>query len=117
MVNGFKGRCPHCGEGAMFNAFLKVNDVCPHCGEELHHHRADDAPPYMVMLIVGHVIVGLMLSIEVAFHPAMWLQGAIFLPLTAGLSLVLLQPVKGALVGLQWANRMHGFGAESEAGL
>ena len=54
---GFRGRCPACGEGRMFRAFLKVADECPHCGEELHHHRADDFPAYLVIVIVGHILV------------------------------------------------------------
>ena len=93
----------------MFRAFLKVADHCPACGEELHHHRADDAPAYFVILIVGHFIVPAALSVETAFAPSYWIHAALWLPLTLGMSLGLLQPVKGALVGLQWALRMHGF--------
>lgn len=109
MIRGARRRCPACGAGAMFDRFLKVHERCPACAEELHHHRADDAPPYVVMFIVGHVVVAAMLWYEIAYHPAMWLHAAIFLPLTVLLSLALMQPVKGALVGLQWANEMHGF--------
>jgi uncharacterized protein (DUF983 family) len=93
----------------MFRAFLKVKDHCSACGEALHHQRADDAPAYFVILIVGHLVVPLVLSVEVAFAPPYWLHVAIWLPLTAGLSLALLQPIKGAIVGWQWAQRMHGF--------
>ena len=84
--------------------------ACGSCGEELHHHRADDAPPYFTMLIVGHVLVGGALSLEKAFAPSMWVHMALWLPLTLVLSLWLLPRIKGALIGLQWANRMHGFG-------
>ncbi|MCF3935521.1 DUF983 domain-containing protein [Acuticoccus sp. M5D2P5] len=112
LYHGARCRCPKCGTGRLFGRFLKVEPVCAHCGEELHHQRADDAPPYMVMLIVGHVVIGLMLSFEIAYHPAMWLHAAIFLPMAIAMSLVLLQPVKGTLIGLQWANEMHGFGGE-----
>lgn len=116
MLNGLKGRCPRCGKGRLFTGFLKVNDTCPNCGEELHHHRADDAPPYVVMFVVAHVVVGVMLWLEIVHAPPMWLHAAIFLPLTVAMSLALLPPVKGALVGLQWANRMHGFDPEGEHG-
>ena len=94
----------------MFGKFLKVADACDHCGEELHHQRADDAPPYFTMFIVGHVVVGGLLVVEKKFHPETWVQLAIWLPLTVGLSLWLLPRIKGALIGLQWAWRMHGFG-------
>lgn len=108
---GFRGRCPHCGEGRVFRVFLKVADQCPACGEELHHHQADDFPAYLVIVIVGHIVVPLILQVETAFAPPTWLQVALFVPLMAGLGLALLQPVKGAIVALQWATGMHGFEA------
>lgn len=109
MMNGFRMRCPACGKGALFCSYLKVNEHCPHCGEELWHHRADDAPPYMVITIVGHIVVPLLLAVEMALHPALWIHLIIWLPMTLVLSLVLLPPVKGALIAYQWAIRMHGF--------
>ena len=111
---GLSLKCPNCGTGKMFSAYLKVADSCPNCGEELHHHRADDAPPYFTIFIVGHIIVPMVLWVELAFFPPIWLHMAIWLPLCLIMSLTLLPPVKGALVGLQWALRMHGFGGETE---
>jgi len=115
MRRSFLGHCPNCGRGKMFRAFLKVADRCPACGEVLHHHRADDAPAYFVILIVGHVVVPLSLGVEVAFAPPYWLHAVIWLPLTIGMAIGLLQPVKGAIVGWQWANYMHGFDPHAEA--
>ena len=80
MVRGWWGRCPHCGEGRMFRAFLKVADHCPACGEALHHQRADDAPAYFVILIVGHIVVPLTLSVEAAYAPSYWLHAAMWTP-------------------------------------
>jgi uncharacterized protein (DUF983 family) len=109
MKRGFRGRCPRCGEGKLFRAFLKVADNCSECGLDFTPHRADDLPAYLVIVIVGHIVVPLALSIETNFAPPVLLQLAIYLPVTLLLSLVLLQPVKGAVVGFQWAFRMHGF--------
>lgn len=109
MQRGFLLRCPNCGIGPMFRSFLKTNDRCPHCGEDLHHHRADDAPPYFTMVIVGHVIVPLVLVVEKLWAPSLWLHFIVWLPLTLVMTLGLLPPVKGAIIALQWANRMHGF--------
>lgn len=109
---GFKLRCPNCGEGRLFRAFLKVADKCPKCGEELFHHRADDAPPYFTILIVGHVVVPLMLAVEMKYMPPMWLHLLIWPTLTVIMSLILLPRIKGAVVGIQWACHMHGFGGE-----
>jgi uncharacterized protein (DUF983 family) len=111
MLRGARCRCPNCGTGRMFRAYLKVADTCPDCREELHHQRADDAPPYFTMMIVGHVVIGGLLVVERTWQPEMWVHLAIWLPLTLALSLWLLPRVKGALIGLQWAARMHGFGA------
>ena len=62
IFRGLRGRCPNCGEGKIFRAFLKVADECPACHEPLHHHRADDFPAYVVIVIVGHVVVPLVLE-------------------------------------------------------
>jgi uncharacterized protein (DUF983 family) len=108
-LRGLCGRCPSCGRGALFRAFLKVNDHCPECGEALHHHQADDAPAYFVILIVGHLVVPLALSIEVALSPAYWVHALLWGPITIGLALGLLPAAKGAIVAWQWAHGMHGF--------
>ena len=116
MLRGLVGRCPSCGRGRLFRAFLKVADQCPACGEDLHHQQADDAPAYFVILVVGHIVVPLALSVEVAFMPPYWLHFALWAPLTLGLAVGLLQPFKGAIVAWQWAQRMHGFDvAKAEA--
>jgi len=109
LLRGWRGHCPNCGEGRLFRAFLKVADECPACHEDLHHHRADDAPAYFVILIVGHLVVPLALAVETAYELSYWLHALLWLPLTLGLALALLQPIKGAIVALQWAYRMHGF--------
>ena len=109
MKRGFRGRCPRCGEGKLFRLFLKVDDHCSACGQDFTPHRADDLPAYLVIIIVGHIVVPIALWIETNYAPAVALQLAIYLPLTLIASLLLLQPVKGAVVGFQWALRMHGF--------
>lgn len=107
-------KCPACGHGGLFARFLKVSQACKACGEELYHHRADDAPPYFTIFIVGHLIVPPLMWLETAVTPAIWVQMAIWLPLAIILTLLLLPMVKGAIVALQWANRMHGFDPASD---
>ena len=110
VLRGARQTCPACGAAPLYRAFLKVNDACQDCGEALHHQRADDAPAYFTMVIVAHVVVGGLLAMEKAYAPPSWVQLSIWLPLTVLLSLLLLPRIKGALIGLQWALRMHGFG-------
>jgi uncharacterized protein (DUF983 family) len=106
---GLRGRCPRCGQGKLFCAYLKVAPNCSVCGLDFTPHRADDLPAYLVIVIVGHIVVPTALIIETDYSPPVWLQLSIYLPLTLVLSLALLQPVKGAVVGMQWALKMHGF--------
>jgi uncharacterized protein (DUF983 family) len=113
---GLAGRCPCCGKGAMFRAYLKVNDRCSVCGTELLHHQADDAPPYVTILVVGHIVGALMLAVEefapnlpLLYHVLVWPT------LTLALSLALLPAFKSALIAYQWALRMHGFETAPEA--
>ncbi|MGO4704170.1 DUF983 domain-containing protein [Microvirga sp. 2MCAF38] len=111
MKRGFMGRCPACGKGRLFGRFLKVNTACDCCETEFHHHRADDLPPYIVIFIVGHLIGYGVLVAETNFDVPLWAQIAFWPTLTLALCLGLLQPTKGAVVGLQYALGMHGFGA------
>ncbi len=100
MARGCSGRCPSCGQGRLFNGFLRVVPECEHCRAPLGLARADDAPPYFTILIVGHIVIPAMLAMQKMSDPPMWLLSVIFLPLTLVLSLGLLRPIKGAIVGL-----------------
>jgi len=111
---GFAAACPACGARGLYHRYLKVNDRCPACRAELHHQRADDAPPYFTMFVVGHLVVPGSLLLERFAAPPLWLHMLIWLPLTVALSLVLLPRIKGALIGLQWALQMHGFGGDPD---
>ena len=114
MKRGFFSRCPHCGEGRLFRSFLKTADHCERCGEAFYHHRADDLPAYLVVVIVGHVIVGAFMGVEATSTLSLWQHLSIWVPLTIISALALLTPTKGAVVGLQWALYMHGFGGETD---
>ncbi|MBU6498925.1 MAG: DUF983 domain-containing protein [Rhodospirillales bacterium] len=100
MARGFAGRCPACGTTRLFCGYLRVVDACGACGAPLGELRADDAPPYFTIAIVGHIIILGMLMLEKAASPPLWVHAAIWLPLTTILSLTLLRPIKGATVGL-----------------
>ncbi|MFG1428171.1 DUF983 domain-containing protein [Roseixanthobacter glucoisosaccharinicivorans] len=113
LARGALGRCPQCGTGRLFSSYIKVNEACPVCDEEFYHHRADDAPPYAVIFVVGHIVVPLLVLVEEVFRPEVWVHLVTFLPLTLVLSLVLLPVLKGALIALQWSRRMHGFDPNS----
>ena len=110
---GVFGRCPACGRGPLFRAYLKVVTACKVCGEDLSHARADDAPAYLTMLVVCHVVGGgILMSDDMWPHMPLLLVALFWLTVTVLLSLLLLPRMKGAVVGQQWALFMHGFGGD-----
>ena len=112
LIRGWRRRCPACGKGEMMDGYLQVRRACPECGTELHHHRADDGPAWATILITGHLMAPLMLIVFITFRPKGWVMAVGFSTVFVALSLWLLPRFKGAFVALQWAKRMHGFGAE-----
>ena len=115
MKRGFLCRCPNCGEGKLYASYLKVVDNCAVCGTELHHHRDDDAPPYFTIFIVGHFVIAALLAFEEIWPDApIWIHALLWTSFVVVSSMWLLPLVKGALVGFQWAHRMHGFGNSAE---
>ena len=112
MGRGARKRCPQCGRGRVFSGYTRTAPRCPSCGLDLTSHRADDAPPYVTIMIVGHVAIPKALLARQLFEPPLWMQFAIWLPVIMIATFWLLPVVKGAFIGLQWANRMHGFAGE-----
>lgn len=108
MARGLRRRCPRCGRGRLFRRYLKPVGACPSCGEALGHIRADDAPPYFTMAIVGHLVVPLVMLSERFLAPPTWLHLAVWPALTLILTCVLLPLVKGTLIGLMWHLRLRG---------
>lgn len=115
MIRGWKQLCPQCGTGPMMDGFLKVRHSCEVCGEELHHHRADDGPAYITVLLSGHILAPLMLIVFEVFRPDALLMVIGFSIAFVAMALFLLPRIKGAFVALQWAKRMHGFADRNEA--
>lgn len=114
LLRGWRCRCPACGEGAMFASYLNVARTCPHCGTELYHHRADDGPAWATILITGHILAPLMLTVFFAFHPPGWAMAIGFSLFFVLLSLWMLPRLKGCFVAIQWATRMYGFGDDED---
>jgi uncharacterized protein (DUF983 family) len=105
---GLALRCPGCGQAPLFASYLKPHPQCAVCLLQLDAFRADDAPPYFTILLVGHIVVPGMLLLEKLVHPPSWVHAALWIPLTLALTLTILPRMKGAVIGVQWANRIRG---------
>ncbi len=110
LFRGWRRRCPQCGTGPLFKGYLKVRERCTVCGEAFHHHRADDGPAYLTILIVGHLMAPTIGFVFMEFRPDPLVLATSFAVGCTALSLYLLPRLKGMIVGFQWAKRMHGFG-------
>jgi uncharacterized protein (DUF983 family) len=107
LLRGWHGKCPRCGAGGLFGSFLKMRSHCPACDLALEPYRADDAPAYFTILVVGHIVVPLVLALErYGDHPPLWFHAVLWLPLSVVLALYLLPHIKGTIIALLWTHRM-----------
>lgn len=114
MGRGLRGVCPACGEGHVFTSYLTVARHCEACGEELYHQRADDLPAYLNIFVTGHVVIGtMMLFMDSEFLPV-WGITLLTAAIAVAVSISMMRPLKGLVVGAQWALRMHGFGGHDD---
>lgn len=102
---GLKGCCPRCGEGRLFSRFLTVAPRCNACGLDYSFADAGDGPAVFVILIIGFIVVGSALWLEVSHNPPLWLHLLLWVPLTLVLSLTALRLIKGVLITLQYRNK------------
>ncbi len=102
---GLSGSCPRCGEGRLFSGFLKVAQRCSNCGLDYDFADSGDGPAVFVILLIGFVIVGLALWLEVNVGPPLWVHFVLWTPLIVILSLVALRLSKGLLIALQFRHK------------
>lgn len=117
---GIKGTCPRCGETHLFAKFLKPANRCRHCSQNWTLHAADDFPPYISILLTGHIMAPVI--IELGLHTALpgWAMMLIVAVMAVGLLVALLQPAKGGVIALQWWLGLQGFAGHAgkvEAGI
>lgn len=105
LIAGLAGRCPNCGEGHLFDGFLKVAPKCEACGYDLARADSGDGPAVFVILIAGFIVAFGALFTEFALHPPVWVHLVIWLPATLIISLGLLRPLKGIMLAAQFANK------------
>jgi uncharacterized protein (DUF983 family) len=104
-VAGVLGRCPNCGVGPLFTGFLKVSPRCANCGFDLAKSDSGDGPAVFVIFIAGFIAAFGLLFTEIVYRAPLWLEGLIWLPVAAVLSLGLLRPLKGLMIAAQFANQ------------
>lgn len=99
---GLACRCPRCGRGKLYDGFLTVTSKCSVCGLALSAHDAGDGPAVFIIMILGFVVVGLALWVEVTFSPPLWVHALLWPPLILGGALGMLRPLKGVMIANQY---------------
>jgi uncharacterized protein (DUF983 family) len=105
LVRGLRGRCPRCGVGSVFDGYLKVADQCDHCRLQLHGHDSGDAAVVPAILLIGSLVVGLAIYVELTFMPPLWLHVVIWAPVILVMTGLLLPLLKGLGIALQFRYR------------
>lgn len=103
LSTGLRGRCPRCGRGHLFDGYLRLRPACEVCGLDFAFADTGDGPAFFVMSLVGLVVVGLAMFVEFAYEPPLWVHAVLWIPFTVILSLLLVRPLKGLLIALQYA--------------
>lgn len=102
---GLRNKCPRCGRGKLYNGFLRLAPSCSSCGLDYEFMDSGDGPAIFVMLIVGFIVAGAALIVEVSYQPPYWVHAALWLPLVLFLTLFMLRPLKSILIALQYRNK------------
>ncbi|OJJ13193.1 hypothetical protein BKI51_03860 [Alphaproteobacteria bacterium AO1-B] len=102
---GLSGACPRCGQGKLFDGFLSVKRSCSTCGLDYSFADSGDGPAVFVIMIVGFIVVGLVLFVELSFQPPVWLHLILWLPLTVVLAGGILRPLKGLMIAVQYRHK------------
>ncbi|MHA1524102.1 MAG: DUF983 domain-containing protein [Alphaproteobacteria bacterium] len=94
-------RCPQCAKGKLFSGFLEVAPRCSNCQVDLSTFDAGDGPVAFIVAIVGFIVLGLALAVELSYQPSYWVHAALWLPLATALPLAMMRPFKGFFIGLR----------------
>lgn len=104
-TTGFSGRCPRCGRGKLFSGYLTLRRNCDACGLDYAFADSGDGPAVFVILIIGFVVVGMALGVEVAYQPPYWVHAILWLPMMLVLALGLLRMLKGWMIAQQFRHK------------
>jgi uncharacterized protein (DUF983 family) len=104
-LRGIACKCPRCGKGGIYAGFLNLRPHCEVCGLDFAFMDSGDGPAVFIIMIAGAIVVGAALIVEVKYQPPFWLHAALWLPLTAAITLLPLRSMKSLLIALQYHHK------------
>ena len=102
---GFGCRCPRCGEGRLYAGYLTVAPRCSVCGLDLAHQDSGDGPAVFMILVIGFLVCGLALVVEVKYEPPTWVHMVLWIPAILGLTFGMIRPLKALMIAVQYRHK------------
>ncbi len=101
-------RCPKCGQAPLFRTYLKQVDTCANCGEAFGHIRADDAPAWLTIIVMGHVLAFTLMFIAPSTNWPMWVNILVWQSFAIGMVFWLLPRAKAIFIAIIWRTGANG---------
>jgi uncharacterized protein (DUF983 family) len=102
------GRCPRCGEGALFRGLLDVRPGCAACGLDLSAQDAGDGPAVAAIFVLGALAMVAAFVVEFRLEPPFWAHALLWPALLPPLAVLVMRMAKAALIAQQWRHRSAG---------
>ena len=98
------GTCPRCGTHSLFAGWVRFAGKCEHCGLDFDSFNVGDGPAAFLILIVGAIVTGAAIALELAAEPPIWVH-VIWIPVAAALTIFGLRLAKAWLLAQEYRHR------------
>jgi uncharacterized protein (DUF983 family) len=105
LLVALRGLCPRCGAKTLFRSLTGFAPGCRACGLDLSAFNVGDGPAAFLILVIGALIVGLALAVDLNFSPPWWVHVLLWVPLTTAAVIVSLRAAKALLLALEYRHR------------
>lgn len=109
-----RGACPRCGNRTLFSGIATFAPRCRACGLDYGDFNVGDGPAAFLILIVGGLIVGLAIALELSVSPPFWVHLLLWVPLATVAVLFSLRIAKAVLLALEYRHRAREGRIESD---
>jgi uncharacterized protein (DUF983 family) len=99
------GLCPKCGARTLFEGVAQFAPRCRACSLDFSAFNVGDGPAAFLTLIIGALVTGFALWLELAWHPPFWVHILLWVPFTALAVIWGLRAGKGALLAAEYQRK------------
>jgi uncharacterized protein (DUF983 family) len=97
--------CPRCGAKGLFASLTLFAPKCQKCGLDYESFNVGDGPAAFLTMLIGALVVGLALGVELAFEPPLWVHLVVWAPVILGATLWGLRVSKAALLAVEFRRK------------